>query len=117
MQITLKNLHVATAQQVFDQVSKHLMGQGCKSINHKGNCVYKGDGGDTSCAAGCLIADNEYKPELEGKSWKTLIAKGEVSGEYSSLISYLQIPTDCWKQYLIKLGKEYDLLTNREWLT
>ena len=73
--ITLKTLPQATAQEVFDQVAKHLLTQMKKSVakraaesasDSKDYCMYRGFDG-TKCAAGCLISDDEYKPEFEQK--------------------------------------------------
>ena len=55
-----------TKQETFDEVVAHLRRQGCKAENDDG-CAYRGDGG-TKCAAGCLIPDEEYRPDLEGCS-------------------------------------------------
>lgn len=52
-----------TAQEVFTQVSSHLLKQKRKAINEHG-CAYRGEDG-TTCAAGCMIRDDEYKPVME----------------------------------------------------
>ena len=53
-------------QETFDKVVAHLRKQGCKSIKN-GQCRYRNDTGN-SCAAGCLIPDNDYNPLMEGCS-------------------------------------------------
>lgn len=66
---TLKTLHLATPQQVFDQVAKHLLTQNEQSSDDSGDkCCYLSPLG-LKCAAGCLIADDEYDPSWEGTSW------------------------------------------------
>lgn len=68
--ITLKTLDQASAQEVFDQVAEHLLTQNRKSFDMKypDMCAYRGQD-DLKCAAGCLIADDEYNKEMEGCSW------------------------------------------------
>jgi len=55
-------------QCIFNYVVNHLRFQGKKSERFKYKntkyCYYRGDNG-TSCAIGCLISDEEYKPEIE----------------------------------------------------
>lgn len=76
--ITLATLHLATAQEVFDQVATHLLTQNAKSVKGSG-CAYRGDGG-MKCAAGCLIADDEYKPEMETASWQAMVRPFNMPG-------------------------------------
>ena len=42
------------------------------------------------CAAGCLIADDEYDPGMENLSWSWLRGDGKVPEAHSNLISDLQ---------------------------
>lgn len=92
--INLKTLPEATAQEVFDQVAKHLLTQMRKSFrSFKGAeyCVYRGDDG-LKCAAGCLIADDEYdESSMERRSWYGI---GAVPNDHSDLIRELQIVHD-----------------------
>lgn len=85
--ITLKTLPQATAQQVFDQVAMHLLNQNAKSIAN-GICQYRA--GSLSCAAGCLIGADEYRPEFEGQSWTYVVAKGLAPPAHATLIRELQ---------------------------
>ena len=55
-----------TDQQMFTKVARHLIKQGKKSIKD-GQCLYRGPEG-TSCAIGCLIPDEMYTEEIEGKA-------------------------------------------------
>jgi hypothetical protein len=88
--ITLKTLPQATAQEVFDQVAKHLLTQMKKSVAKKNYCMYRGFDG-TKCAAGCLISDDEYKLEFENHNWSHLSGtKYLVPEEHCYLITKLQ---------------------------
>ncbi len=115
--ITLKTLSQASAQEVFDQVANHLLVQNKRSISESSrNCMYRGHK-NTFCAAGCLIADDEYDEKLETNSWAILINRHLVPAAHSSLIIELQVvhdnyyPID-WKKRLINLGNNYNLNTN-----
>ena len=86
--ITLKTLETATAEEVFTQVRDHLLKQGEKSYG-SGGCLYRSNG--LRCAAGCLIADDEYQPkEMEGEDWEGLVVKGLAPMAHCELISRLQ---------------------------
>lgn len=64
------------AQEVFDKVVNHLRQQGQKSIDDKGDCVYRGNKEANcriQCAAGCLIEDNEYLKNMEGRTITELL--------------------------------------------
>lgn len=59
-------------QEIFDTVAKHLFTQGVQSIEEDtGRCLYRGPNG-TMCAAGALISDELYVPEIEGYGVWTL---------------------------------------------
>ena len=53
-------------QQTFDLVARALLAQGGPSMS-AGMCKYRGDCG-RKCAAGWLIPDSKYDPDLEGVS-------------------------------------------------
>ena len=94
MTITLATLHEATAQQVFDQVAKHLLTQRRKSLAALSNpdlsgCAYRGDG-NLKCAAGCLISDDEYDSDFEGEYWGGLVKLRKVPESHKALIDKLQ---------------------------
>lgn len=105
MTITLATLPKATAQEVFDHVARHLLTQNRKSMRKDYNgCAYRGKGG-TSCAAGCLIADDEYYAKMEGGSWGGLVQRHMVPTNHAVLISRLQIVHDAslpeeWRERL-----------------
>lgn len=91
--ITLKTLVQATAQQVFDQVATHLLKQMEPAEDPvTGACLYRY--GDLKCAAGCLISDEEYIPEMMG-SWKCLVESGLAPiTRHNHLITELQVLHD-----------------------
>lgn len=67
--ITLKTMVDATPQQVFDQMATHLLTQAKKSMKGE-ECYYRGadingEPNGLMCAAGCFIADDEYKRTYE----------------------------------------------------
>ena len=91
-------------QEIFDKVATHLIAQGKQSLGYgdiDGHlaqaCAYRGRGG-TMCAVGCLIPDDEYKPEFEGKSWARIAQNvPSFAGAYSEvheLILSLQLVHD-----------------------
>lgn len=128
-QITLANLAFATKQQVFDQVAEHLLKQGATSYSIDSDmCAYRGDGG-LKCAAGCLIADEEYVVGMnEMGSWSRLIAADLVKTDHlQHMISDLQNlhdfahdEPDCntpdeyrsyWRDQLMVMADEHQLNT------
>lgn len=122
--ITLKTLPQATEQQVFNQVATHLLTQNAKSVEKNHNtddpdrtyCVYKGPN-NLACAAGCLIANDEYNAEFEENSWSTLTQDYNVPDTHQILISRLQVlhdQTDVqqWPQQLCEIAKLHNLNTD-----
>lgn len=115
--ISIKTLSSASAQDVFDHVAKHLMTQKEQSLGRTSLgdvfCLYRNPRG-LACAAGCLFADNEYHRKFEGNTWDTLIQRGDVPGDHSSLIYQLQGIHDCvkvnqWRSHLKRLATSFDL--------
>jgi len=86
--ITLKTLHLATKEEVFEQVKTHLLTQRKKSITDFGECLYKFE--TLKCAAGCLIGDDEYKSEIEDRTWHVLVKEKRVPNYHENLIRKLQ---------------------------
>ncbi len=106
-------------QEIFNKVADHLFKQGCQSLMEKYDetkCAYRGNNG-TMCAAGCLIADEEYNSNMENRNianlinshdgWKSKYDRDTIIG----LVSNLQIIHDtfdcqerveplCWNDYL-----------------
>ena len=118
--ITLKTLPQATAQEVFDQMKNHLIKQNKKSMvldpnDNRELCSYRGDGG-LQCAAGCLIADDEYNPEWEHTAWCSLTKQKKVPNKHEKMINKLQSIHDLyqpnqWQQEL----KDYTLENNLQY--
>lgn len=61
----------APLQDVFDFIATHLLTQNKKALltpyfeGQKPACAYRAKDG-SKCAVGCLLADDEYRPGLEG---------------------------------------------------
>ena len=111
--ITLKTLPQATAQEVFDQVTRHLLTQNKRSAGEGNACFYKNKDG-LKCAAGCLIGDDEYKSEFEKRRWFDLIDNYNFPNIHSVLIKRLQITHDNlepsnWHHYLKTIAIENNL--------
>jgi hypothetical protein len=109
--ITFATLPEATPQQVFNQVAEHLMKQARPSKQLDGGkeyCAYRAtveDGTVLKCAAGCLIGDDEYSPDMEGFTWRKMVQKGKIPSDHLRLIMDLQNVHDCnitvdWKRKL-----------------
>ena len=117
--ITLKTLPQATAQEVFDHVTQHLLKQGKKAISAIGACQYRVETaeGVLKCAAGCLIADDEYNRMFEYLAWKSLVNDRKVPSAHKDLITSLQKMHDTclvseWPERLRQLAADYDLQYN-----
>jgi hypothetical protein len=110
-------LEKMTAQEVFDTVTAHLLTQKECSKNANGNCAYRGLNG-LKCAAGCLIPDECYNPDMEGSNWGTLIGGGfGVPEVHRNLIARLQTihdncPVETWYSNLKELANSKGLSFN-----
>lgn len=131
MTVDITNLHKASAQDVFDTISTHLLKQGKKASykNTHGTdiCCYRQKVGDEilRCAAGCLIPDSLYNPEVEGWSWSTYkdskpsdICELLKIPHHKELIRRLQVvhdshPVKNWPDELANLAKEFCLSFNK----
>ncbi len=116
MTITLSTLPQATAQEVFNQVVDHLLTQNQKSYTSHGGCLYRGPD-NLKCAAGCLISDEEYRPEWEQNGWDVLVEGGQVPDAHYELIRALQgVHDSCmvedWPSFLKTLASENGLSFN-----
>lgn len=60
-------------QEIFDKVATHLMTQRKSSMDVRGNCVYRAEGG-LMCAIGALIPDKLYDLKMEGNDLNSLLA-------------------------------------------
>lgn len=68
--ITLTTMVLYTQQQIFNQITTHLLTQN-KPAYRNGSCYYRlvQDGQPTlKCAVGCCISDAEYDKEMENRS-------------------------------------------------
>jgi len=117
--ITLKTLPQATAQEVFDQITQHLLRQGKAARSSTGACRYRVEvqGEILRCAAGCLIADDEYTNRLEGEPWGLLVFNRAVPKKHCGLIKSLQNVHDkCsvreWPKQFERLSGQYKLQYN-----
>jgi len=121
--ITLATLDQVTEQEVFEQISRHLLYQNKKSLNdyikndllRYNACAYRGRD-NTKCAVGCIIGDNEYKKDFEGQSWNGLLSVLGIKTAHWNIIDELQQIHDSvkvvnWKYKLIELGKSFELDT------
>jgi len=97
--ITLATLPQATAQEVFDQIVEHLLTQREQSsvlvmrgADESIDCYYRY--GPLKCAAGCLIADDEYRPDMENVAWGGIVRSGWAPGHHKTLIEHLQVIHD-----------------------
>lgn len=115
MKITLKNLAQADEQDVFDQVATHLLTQMERCVDASGFCKYRNERG-YMCAAGCLIADDEYSSDLEGSKWSDLQQRDVCTDIHADLIEELQHvhdtkDPDTWRYILADLAEYYNLNT------
>lgn len=91
--ITLKTLHLFSRQEVFDYITSHLLKQGVGSFRNNGMSAYRAayrNADGTRCAAGCLIADDEYDSSFEGRCWDVLIYRKKVPKFHAHLIVLLE---------------------------
>ena len=56
-----------SVNKIFYKVQKHLLKQNEKSMDFGSGCMYRSNGG-LSCAVGCLMTDDIYRPSFEGES-------------------------------------------------
>jgi len=111
--ISLKNLEEATAQAVFDQIVSHLRAQGEPCRDDLCVCWYRKGG--KSCAAGCLISDEEYKKEYESKGWYSLIREFRITEQHKDLIYEMQVihdslSTDKWEKSFSGAAERFSLI-------
>lgn len=107
-------------QQLFNLVVRHLLQQGARSERPVGLCAYRGDNG-LSCAVGCLISDEHYSKDIEGRQVfstqvrQALAASGvTLDATTQRLLTDMQrlhdtIEARDWYGVLQKLGLRYGL--------
>lgn len=103
-----------TSQEVFDIVYKHLLTQNEQA--RRITCRYKIEDDDKvlKCAAGCLIPDEKYSSEMEGKMWNELVSLNLVPSNHFPLIQRLQVihdtyPVDQWEKELKVVAADFGL--------
>ena len=69
-------------QEIFDTVVTNLRLQGCKS-EVGGACMYRGPN-NTKCAAGHLIPDKLYDPDMENRNFLGVLIKFPSTAEMFS---------------------------------
>ena len=105
-----------TKQEIFTKVATHLLTQKAKSINNYGNCCYLTPDGKT-CAVGCLFEDDEYSPDMEDNSVRSLSGMGLLPERligHEKFLTELQIIHDDvepikWKTRLKKFAEDNNL--------
>lgn len=117
--INLSNLQDHTEQEVFDFVVNHLRTQGEQSTQSFG-CAYRGyneDGDTLMCAAGCLIADDQYTEQMDNMddtTWNALVQEDVVPDVYEDLIRQLQDVHDycvsSWEEGFKRVAKRFNLV-------
>jgi hypothetical protein len=112
--VTLKTLDTASAQEVFDQITEHLLTQQKRSVAGPG-CMYKTTDG-LRCAAGCLISDEEYREEMEGYDWRGILDTFSIANNHMALIVSMQRlhddrPVDDWRAELAIVASMFQLNT------
>ena len=120
----MKNLHLATEQQVFDQAAKHLLTQNSQATDNFDSCKYRlelNDGTILKCAVGCFIADDEYSSEIEGSIYGSF-SFNEFFGfkdeaPHLTLLRRLQNLHDnsfvnLWKEKLEQIALDFNLNTD-----
>jgi hypothetical protein len=112
--ITMATLESASLQEIYNQVSAHLLRQKTPA-SVRGVCVYKADDG-TKCAIGCLISDSEYSKNVEHKNIAALVYYFELYIDYKRLnfLKELQLVHDVihpvlWEESLRKLAVTFGL--------
>lgn len=104
-----------SAQEIVNQVWDWFIVKGNpKSVRMNGGCGYRA--GNLRCAVGCLIRDDEYQPEMEGKGVNSLLNMGLLPRRlqrHARLLGELQ----CWhdtnifidRDVLVDIIKEHGL--------
>jgi hypothetical protein len=118
MNITIKTLETFNAQEVFDFVATHLLKQNKKAESQQyiNSCLYRTQDG-LKCAVGCIIADDEYFYEMEGKSVRTVLPNSTENIHFTLLLELQKIHdkpkfTAYWNNDLHELANSLGLSTS-----
>ena len=108
-----------TALDVFNKVSEHLLAQNARALSVADlSCVYRSNSG-LKCAVGCLIKDEFYSRELEGRYVRTNVIESvlKLSGvpiteEVLKLLEELQqlhdfVKTEGWVAELARVKIDF----------
>lgn len=108
-------------QEIFNTVAQHLLSQNERSMEND-RCAYRNSAG-LKCAVGCLIPDEKYSEDLEGKTVRSFYDTNlfedvfdPKNNEIWRMLSHLQdihdgASTVEWYDYL----KEYAEINTLEW--
>ena len=122
-----------TRQDIFDKIYRHLLKQNKKAARRRtrnsftgdmidGDCLYRTKKG-LQCAVGCLIDDDNYSPQLEGRGFdansvKQAILRSnkgiQLNPRTKDMLLELQAIHDAyspdqWSGRLYTLSKDYNL--------
>lgn len=118
-----------TNQEIFDKVARHLLTQKVPAREARsrpdriGMCLYRTKDGK-KCAAGCLIPDELYSPQMEGEDIQTVLRQypqvkhailgDDVEDSRFALLGNLQSVHDMhrpeeWKEQLAITAHDYSL--------
>lgn len=111
-----------TLQEIFDTVIEHLRKQNAKSQISDGQrevCLYRSPEG-LKCAAGCLIPDEYYIPEMERNGWEDVVQMFDLPDylkdpDSINLVASLQfihdsIPISFWEIKFKAMAEYYKLV-------
>ena len=123
-------------QQVFNQITEHLLTQSCKAeyteylgVEPRPRCAYRGTNG-TKCAVGILIPDCEYNGAMESKAVGSLLEDfyssfQPIDSRVIDFLRFFQGAHDCndpfnWKSKLFDIVQYYpeiniDILITFNW--
>lgn len=107
-----KRISKMSYKRLYTTVKAHLLKQNKRASNGYGTCYYKKD--DLKCAVGCLIPDNLYTKELEGKPVTVLaqISRVKLSLAKQDMLKEFQIIHDWhnvadWGELIDKVYAKY----------
>lgn len=117
--ITTENLAESTEQEVFEFIAHHLLTQKIRAMSMEG-CVYRTLEG-LSCAAGCLLNDEEAFVSDGLGIWNILVKNGIVPDAHAKLIRLLQIIHDgtdpqYWRETLLEFPSKYSKTLNSNFI-
>ena len=109
-------------QTFFNTVALHLLNQGTRAANEHGVCLYRGPDG-TKCAAGVMIPDCHYHPDMEQTSIDSVLSNNpELEPYFPSieLATSLQNTHDSsepgtWFAELRGVARKFNLSTDALW--